>query len=211
MANTIRFYHHPISGNAHRAELMLSLLELPFERIQVNLLEREQKQPAFLAKNPLGQVPVIEDGEHTITDSTAILVYLALRYDPSGSYLPREPAAAAHVQRWLSLASNELARGPARLRLAALFGAPVDRPQAEQVSHQLLGLMEAALTGAQWLVGATLTLADIAMYTYVAHAPEGGISLEAYPQVRAWLSRIEALPRFVGMQRAPALSPQQEH
>src|SRR4051794_26459122 len=84
----IRLYQHPVSGHAHRVELFLSLLGLPFEKINVDLFKGEQKAPAFVAKNPFGQVPVIEDGDVTLADSNAILVYLARRYDTSGRWLP---------------------------------------------------------------------------------------------------------------------------
>jgi len=206
MTTSRRLYHFPLSGHAHRAELMLSLLGLPFERIAVDLLEREHKQPEFLAKNPLGQVPVLEDGDVTLSDSNAMLVYLALRDDPERSYLPEQPLAAAQVQRWLSIAAGELSRGPARLRVAAVFGRTIDKRESEETTTQLLSLMESALAHRAWLVGANRTLADIALYTYVAHAPEGGVSLEPYPAVRAWLARVEALPGFVPMQRWAAAS-----
>ena len=204
--SNLKLYTFPLSGHSHRAELMLSLLGLPFERIPVDLLQRAQKQPEFLAKNPLGQVPVLEDGDVTLADSNAILVYLALRYDTRHSYLPQQPLLAAQVQRWLSLAAGELARGPARLRVAVIFGRTLDRAEPEQTSSQLLALLEQTLSEQSWLVGDARTIADVAMYTYVAHAPEGGVSLEAYPAVRAWLERVEALPGFVGMQRWAAAS-----
>ena len=202
----IQLYTFPLSGHAHRAELMLSLLGLPFERVVVDLTQRAHRRPEFLAKNPLGQVPVLEDGEVLLADSNAILVYLALRYDPSRSYLPEQPLAAARVQRWLSLAAGELARGPARLRVAAVFGRDIDPVEPEAVSAQLLTFMQDTLSAQPWLTGQTRTLADVALYTYVAHAPEGGVSLEPYPAVRAWLARVEALPGFVGMQRWAAAS-----
>lgn len=198
----IKLYRHPLSGHCHRVELMLSLLELPFERREVDLLAAEQKQPAFLAKNPLGQVPVLEDGPITLSDSNAILVYLALRYDASGRLYPRDPLPAAQVQRWLSLAASELRGGPGQLRLNALLNAPVDRPSAEATSAQLFALLEASLTERPFLLG-ELSISDIALYTYTAHAPEGGLSLEAYPRLRRWLARIEEQPWFLPMQRAP--------
>ena len=98
-ATPIRLYRFALSGHAHRVELFLSLLGLPFERVDVDLLRREQKSPEFMARNPFGQVPVIEDGELTLPDSNAILVYLARRYDATGSWLPQEPVAAARVQQ----------------------------------------------------------------------------------------------------------------
>jgi glutathione S-transferase len=202
--SSLRLHWFPLSGHSHRAELMLSLLGLPFEKQLVDVRTGEHKQPRYLAKNALGQLPVLEDGALTLPDSNAILVYLAQRYDDSGRWLPREPAAAAEVQRWLSLAAGELRWGPGALRLAAIFGMPVDRERATELTARLLTLMNETLAGRGFLLGASPTIADIALYTYTAHAPEGGVSLEPYASVRAWLARIEALPGFVGMMRAPA-------
>lgn len=202
MNASITLYRHPASGHAHRVELLLSLLQVPYTMVDVDLMRGAHKKPAFLAKNPLGQVPVLEDGDVTLADSNAILVYLALRYDAAQRFLPRDPVGAAHVQRWLSLASGELAYGPAALRRATLFQSPVDREKLEQASKQLLGLLESTLATHPYLTGDDLTIADIAMYTYTAHAPEGGLSLEPYPSLRAWIARIEALPRFVPMKSA---------
>src|SRR5690242_15228787 len=98
--STLRVYHHPLSGHAHRVRLFLSLLGLPFETTEIDLVKGEQRQPGFLALNRFGQVPVLQDGELTLADSNAILTYLALRYDTSGRWLPRDPVGAAQVQRW---------------------------------------------------------------------------------------------------------------
>ncbi len=118
----IRLYWFPLSGHSHRAELMLSLLDLPFERVEIDILKGAQKTPEHLARNPLGQVPVIEDGDVTVPESNAILVYLATKYDPSGEWLPRDPVGAAQVQRWLSVASGPLHLGPGMARVAKLLG-----------------------------------------------------------------------------------------
>ncbi|WP_394842684.1 glutathione S-transferase [Pendulispora brunnea] len=202
-AAPIRLYHFPLSGHAHRAELFLSLLGLPFERVPVNLAKGEQKTPGFLAKNAFGQVPVIEDGDVTVADSNAILVYLAARYDADHRWLPADPERAAQVQRWLSAASGPLAYGPAVARLVHVFGAKYDHARAKAASEQLFAVMEASLAGRNWLVGDAVTLADVAIYTYTAHAPEGAVPLDAYPNLRAWLARVEGLPGFVPMQRSP--------
>ena len=203
----IRLYRFPLSGHSHRAELFLSLLGLPFEGVNVDLLQRAQKRPEFLAKNPFGQVPVIEDdnaGEPVVVaDSNAILVYLATRYDASGRWLPREPRAAAEVQRWLSLAAGELAFGPADARVMKLFGAKYDYERAKGLAARLYAVMDSHLATRSFLAAAHPTIADVALYSYTAHAPEGGISLEPYPHVRAWLGRIEALPNFVPMPKSP--------
>lgn len=202
--STIRLYGHPLSGHSHRVALFLSLLKLPYENVTVDLMTGEHRKPPFLAKNPFGQVPVIEDGDVTLADSNAILVYLALRYDGSGRWYPREPVAAAQVQRWLSVAAGELASGPGSARRIKLLGLPFDYELATSIANRLLALLDAHLASRQFLAGDAATIADVAMYTYTAHAPEGGVSLEPYPKVRAWLARIEALDGFVPMQRSGA-------
>ena len=201
----IRFYHHPLSGHAHRVRLFLSLLQLPFETIEIDITKGEQKKPEFLSLNPFGQVPVIQDGEVTLADSNAILAYLALRYDTSGQWLPRDPMGAAKVQRWLSVAAGPLVNGPGNARVNVLFQRPQD-PRCGEIANQLFKRMDEQLASQPYLAGALPTLADIALYTYTAHAPEGGVSLQPYAQLRAWLQRIEALPHFVGMVRHPALA-----
>ncbi|MEP7101366.1 MAG: glutathione S-transferase [Burkholderiales bacterium] len=202
----IRLFHHPLSGHVHRVELFLSLLGLPFEKLLVDLTKGETRTPDFLARNPFGQLPVIEDGDVTIADSNAILVYLARRYDASGAWLPVDAIGAAQVQRWFSVAAGPLAVGPAGARVAVLFGRPRD-PAPAQTAHTLFAVMEAHLAQQAFLIGAAPTLADVSLYTYTAHAPEGGVLLDAYPKLRAWLARIEALPGFVDMRCHPAAEP----
>jgi glutathione S-transferase len=200
--NEIVLYRFPVSGHAHRVELFCSLLKLPVKLVDVNLAAGEQKKPEFLSKNPFGQVPVMEDGGVTIADSNAILVYLASRYDKAGTWYPRDAEAAARVQQWLSVAAGQLAAGPSTARAIKLFGIPLDHARAVTVTTQLFGVLDKELAKRKFLAGATPTIADIAIYSYTAHAPEGGVSLEPYGNIRAWLARIEALPGFVAMPRS---------
>jgi glutathione S-transferase len=200
MAHLLKLHRHALSGHCHRVETLLSLLGLPYELVEVDLLKGEQRQPAFRNKNRLGQVPVLEDGDVTLADSNAILVYLALRYDRAGTWLPREPLAAARVQRWLSISAGELVRGPGELRLHALLGTPVDRAYSERVTSTVLSLMQDALTSSAFLIGDQPTIADLAMYAYTARAPEGGVTLQEHAAVRGWHARLEGLPGFVPMQ-----------
>ncbi|WP_397434946.1 glutathione S-transferase family protein [Pseudomonas chlororaphis] len=198
--HAIKLYNFPRSGHAHRVELMLSLLGLPFELVFVDLAKGEHKQAAFLALNSFGQVPVIDDQGVVLADSNAILVYLAQKYG-QGRWLPSDPVGAARVQRWLSVAAGPIAFGPAVARLITVFGAQRNAEEAIARSHALLEVVEQELTASPYLAGSEPTIADIAGYSYIAHAPEGNVSLADYPQVRAWLARIEALPGFVGMPR----------
>ncbi|MHB8455226.1 MAG: glutathione S-transferase family protein [Acidiferrobacterales bacterium] len=197
-AQPIKLYRFFLSGHSHRVELFLSLLRLPFDLAEVNLAANAHKQPAFLAMNPFGQVPVIQDGDITLADSNAILVYLASKYGRD-QWLPCDPVAAAAVQRWLSVAAGAVAFGPASARRATLFKASCSAEEAIARAHSLFTVMEAELKTSSFLTGNMPSIADIANYTYIAHAPEGNVSLEPYSHLRHWLQRIEALPGFVPM------------
>ncbi|MFZ3153947.1 glutathione S-transferase [Pseudomonas sp.] len=199
----IKLYRVPLSGHAHRVELLLSLLQLPTELVFVDIPNGAHKKPEFLALNAFGQVPVIDDNGTILSDSNAILVYLAKKYG-KGAWLSEEPVAAARIQRWLSVAAGQLAYGPASARLITVFGAALNAAEVIARSHALLKVMDGELASAPFLAGDTATLADIANYTYIAHAPEGNVSLEPYPNVRVWLERVEALPGFVPMPRTAA-------
>ncbi|MFJ2711332.1 glutathione S-transferase family protein [Pseudomonas sp. NPDC087346] len=199
----IKFYNFPRSGHAHRVELMLSLLQLPTEEIFVDLAKGEHKQPAYLAINSFGQVPAIDDDGVVLADSNAILVYLAQKYG-NGRWLPADPVGAARVQRWLSVAAGQIAFGPAAARLVTVFGAQLNAEDTISRAHNLLKVMELELGKSAYLASSEPTIADIAAYSYIAHAPEGNVSLDDYSNVRAWLQRIEALPGFVGMPRTVA-------
>jgi glutathione S-transferase len=195
----IVFHHYPISGHCHRVELLLALLGLEHEKRHVDLLKGEQKAAPFLAKSPFGQVPLLEDGALVLPESNAILVYLARRYAEGGAWLPRDPAESAEVERWLSIAAGPLAAGPAKARLIALFGQQTDPEPARALARSLFAHMDEHLRARDVLVGRSPTLADVAMYAYSAHAPEGGVSLAPYPNLRRWIDRVRALPGFVPM------------
>ncbi|SIT10610.1 glutathione S-transferase [Insolitispirillum peregrinum] len=194
----IKFYRFEKSGHSHKVQLFLSLLGLPTENIDVDLLGGEQRTPAFLKMNPFGTVPVIQDGAVTVADSHAILVYLALTYADETWY-PRDPQQAAQVQRWLSVSAGMLAFGPCAARLITVFGVEFNPQEVIARAHALLSVMEREVSERPFLTGDVPTIADVANYAYVAHAPEGNVSLADYPHVRAWLARIEALPGFVPM------------
>lgn len=194
MTNAIRIHSFPLSGHAQRAELFANLAGIPHDVINVDLAGGEHKQAPFLALNPAGQVPVLEDGDTVICDSNAILVYLARKYAPA--FLPADPVLEAQVQKFLSLAAGEIAFGPCAARLITVFNAPLDVDFAMATSAKVLSKLEAHLTGRDFLVGDKVTIADVAIYTYTAHAPEGNVSLDPYPNVRRFLANVEALDGF---------------
>ena len=182
----MKLYNLALSGHAHRALLALSLLGIAHETVEVDLPGGEHKTPAFLAINPFGQVPVLEDEGVYIADSNAILVYLAKKFNRS-DWVPEDALGAA----------GELAYGPAAARLITVFGAKFNAEEVLARAHLILSRLESHLSQREWLVGDHPTIADIALYSYLAGAPEGNVEMSGYPAVNQLLRRIEALPGFV--------------
>lgn len=199
----MKIHHHPLSGHAHRVVLFASLLGLEHELVEVDLQAGAHKKPEFLAISPFGQVPALEDDGVAIADSNAILVYLAKKAGRS-DWLPEDALGAARVQRWLSVAAGELAYGPAAARLITVFGAGFNADEVIGRAHALLGKLEQHLADRDWLAADHPTIADVAIYSYIARAPEGNVDLSAYPAVNRLLRRIEALPGFVPFAQTPA-------
>ncbi len=195
----IKLHGHELSGNSYKVRLLLELLGLDYEWVRVDLMAGEHKGPAFLAVNPFGQVPVLAADGTTLADAQAILFYLAAR-PGDGQWLPADPLGQARVVRWLSTAAGEVRQGPESARLHHLFGVkaiPIER--ATEKAAFLLDQLERHLAQRQWLELERPTIADIAVFPYVALAPDGGIDLAPYPRVRDWIGRIKALPGYVPM------------
>ena len=202
MPHAIKVYRHALSGHCHRIELMLSLLGLPATFIDVDLAAGEHKASPFLNLNAFAQVPVLDDQGVILADSNAILVYLERRYGSgqgAGRWLPDDPLIQAQVQRWLSVAAGPLANSAMKARLVTVFNAPFDPEPLIADAHELFAIVDAHLAHQPFLASEHATLAEISLYSYIAHAPEGNVSLEPYPHIRTWLQRIEALEGFVPM------------
>lgn len=181
----------------------MSLLALPYETVDLDMANKAHKSADYLRISPLGQAPAIDDNGLTLSDSNAIIVYLVAKFAEDDRWVGTTPEEKAQVQRWLSIAAGEIVSGPCAARLFTVFGADIDHADAIAKSHALFSMMENHLHERQLLVADRLTLADVAGYSYVAHAPEGGVDLGPYPNVRAWLARIERQPGFVPMATSP--------
>ena len=191
----IRFFDFTLSGNAHKVRNLLALIGVDYELHPVDLAAGEQRSPEFLERNPFGHVPVLVDDAVVVRDSSAILVYLGRKYG-RGYWLPVDAEGEARVQEWLAVATHEVANGPGFARLITVFGADGDLRDAQERSRSLLRLFEAHLSQHVFLVGDHPTIADIANYSYIALAPDGGVALDAFPNLRGWLERLEKLPGF---------------
>lgn len=198
----MKVYGDSRSGNCYKIKLLMSLLDLPHEWIPVNILGGETATAEFLAKNPNGKVPLLEctDGRY-LCESNAILNFIAAGSD----YLPTDPYSLAKVQEWqfFEQYSHEPYIAVARF-IATYLGLPEDR-RAEYESkqaggHKALTVMDMQLSKTPYLVGDTLTTADIALYGYTHVAHEGGFDLSLYPAVQRWLVRVKSHPNYVAME-----------
>lgn len=194
----MRLYDAPLSGNCHKIRMLMAFLGLEYEKVAVDTLGGGTQTAAFLQLNPRGQVPVLQDGERTVWDSQAILVYLAREYGAE-SWLPLDTDTLTRILQWLAVSENELLYGLARARAVLKLGRSFDLQECQAVGQTGLRVLEDRLRGAEWLAAAHITIADIACYPYVALAPEGDIDLAPYPGVRAWLARIQRQPGYEDM------------
>lgn len=195
----IQLYGHEMSGNSYKVKLLLELLQLDYEWVKVDLMKGEHKSPAYLAMNPFGQVPLLVDGDTILADAQAILVYLARQYGGEG-WLPTEAIALAKVVRWLSTTAGEVRQGPEHARLYYLFKVTnINIERAQEKAAQILTQLNQHFSDREWLECDRPTIADVAVFPYVALARDGKIDLDAYPHVLAWIDRIKQLPGFVGM------------
>ncbi|MGB0495535.1 MAG: glutathione S-transferase family protein [Kangiellaceae bacterium] len=197
----IKIYGDIQSGNCYKIKLLCSLLDLEHEWIHVNILEKETHTKEFLNKNPNAKIPLLEleDGR-CLSESNAILNYLS-------SYTKFSLSDAfdnAKILQWqfFEQYSHEPFIAVARF-IAKYLGLPEDRRsefESKQVGgHKALQVMENQLLKTLYLVGDTLSIADISLYGYTHVAEEGGFDLSAYPAIQAWIARIQNHSKYVGM------------
>ena len=190
---------HSLSGNTHKVRLLLGFLDLAYDEITIDIPNGEHRRPDFLAVNAFGQVPVLTDKDGTrLHDSQAILVYLGARYG-SGAWWPESALEQGLVAQWLSFSANEIHNGLNLARLHFLLGAPVDLAAAQALGRKSLDLLEHHLSQRDWLETGRPTVADCAVFPYVALAPEGKVKLDGYSAIGRWLGRVRGLPGFAAM------------
>ena len=194
----MKLYDLEPSGNCYKVRLFCALAKIPIDLIPVDFMAGEHKTAEFLAMNPLGELPILDDEGYILRDSQAILVYLASKYGGE-AWLSKDPAHAAKVMQWLSTAANNVQHGPGDARLVDLFGYKIDKPTTIANSNFILPIFDAHLASNQWLEMGRVTIADCACFPYIARSHQGGVSLEPYPNIRAWIARIKSLPNYIPM------------
>jgi glutathione S-transferase len=200
-------YDFLFSGNCYKVRLLLAQLGIEYETRELDLIAGETRQSWFLAKNPLGEVPVLELPDGTcLRESSAILMHLA----EGTRFLPAPGLSRTRVVEWLHFEQSRVAKVIGRARFRRTFPDVVaTKPEEFEVWYKqgkrALWVLEERLHDYTWLVDDGYTVADIALFAYVHCAEQGGFSLEPYAAVRSWIERIEALPGYLPIdQAAPA-------
>jgi len=200
----IRLYDFELSGSCYKVRLLLNILKVSCERIPVDFIGKGHKTERFLKLNPLGEIPVMEDGDVRLRDAQSILVYIARQYDRSNTWFPDAPDSMGRIMQWLSFGGNEL-MAAAGARLVRMLNYPFDLPVLQMRATIALRILEAHLSDREFLELGHPTIGDIACFPHVAMAGEAGIELKPYPNILRWIDRIKQIPGFIPMPGIPLI------
>lgn len=190
------------SINTYKVRLLLSIIEVPYELVEIDMYGGEHKREPFLSLNSFGQMPALEDGNFAVGDSHACLVYVARKFDTSNTWLPTGPQAEANVAQWMSKSANEVHQGPWMKR------AKIRRPDAIKVPDEeidarcdhILGFMDAQLSRTPWLAADNATIADISCFGPISLLDISGYDTARWTSLRSWMERIRALPGAIDIE-----------
>jgi glutathione S-transferase len=194
----LRLYDSRYSGNCWKVRILLNQLELPFERVTLDLAKGEAAEPAFRQKSRYARVPALEfeDGR-TLVESGAILLYLA----EGSRFIPEDPFLRADMLGWMFFEQADIQKPIAVPRVYHLRGMAAamtdDIARCHKEGYAVLEKLEQWIAPRTWLVGEGYTLADLAASCYVSLAGQGGYDMARFPAIRAWLGRVAAQPGWV--------------
>jgi glutathione S-transferase len=201
----VKLYSGLESGNSWKIRILLEQIGVPYEKVAVDTLKWEHKTERFMSQfNPRGQVPVLEDEGRRYWDSAACLVYVARKFERE-DWLPIDPAGMAEVMQWVSLAASEIQFGLQYARRGVMRDRWIagNLEQLQAIGKLALGALEWRLKDHDWLALDRITIADVACFPYVYHAPEAKLPLDPYPSVAAWLDRCRARPNWAEAPHPP--------
>ena len=201
----MKLYDFLPSGNGYKVRLALRWLGIPFEYQEIDILKGESRTRAFLAKNPFGQIPVLELDEGTcLRESTAILVYLA----EGTPLLPDDRLLRAWVLEWMCFEQTHIDGVISRARFRRMFPHAIPTREEEFVAwyaegREALAILDAHLRGRKFLVDERFTIADIALFAYTHCAEQGGFDLRPYSSLQAWFERVKQQPGYLPIDQVP--------
>ncbi|HEX9948094.1 MAG TPA: glutathione S-transferase family protein [Allosphingosinicella sp.] len=204
MHDTLILHEYSQSGNCYKIRLTAALLGLPLQRREYDILKGDTRTSEFLTTvNPNGRIPVLQIGDRFIPESNAACFYLA----DGTELVPEDRFDRADMLRWMFFEQYNHEPNVATLRFWLAFVGEERLndfqrtllPGKREAGEAALRLMDEHLGTREYLVGARLSLADVALYAYTHVAEEGGFDLAAYPAVKAWLRRVAEQPDYVPM------------
>ena len=195
----MRLYDYGPSQNCFKVRLLAAHLGLPLEIVPIRIFEGEAATPEFLAKNPMGAVPVLEtDSGEYLAESNAILTFLA----EGTRYLPREGISRAQVTRWLMFEQRYIQTSISRLRYWTLTGKlgqfSRDVATAQGLGNRALDILDSELGKRPFIAGDTYTIADVSIFSYSHVAADAGFDLSARSNLTEWFERVREQPGFRG-------------
>lgn len=202
----LKLYDFLPSGNSYKVRLVLAQLGIPYERIDTDILKGQSRTGEFLAKNANGRIPLLEIAPgNFLAESNAIMFYLA----KGSALLPEDPLHQAQVLQWLFFEqySHEPYIATSRFWIALLGK---EREYREELAkkrgpgYAALKVMDQHLGTHDFFVAGRYTIADIGLYAYTHVSHEGGFDLAAFPHLLAWLERVKAQPRYIGIEQIPS-------
>ena len=196
----MRLYQYHPSGNCYKIRLLLNQLQIPYEKVEVDILKRESRTEEFLHKNLNGRIPVLEVDGRFLPESNAALYYLARDTD----YFPQDKFAQAQVLQWMFFEQYSHEPYIATVRFWVAFQKSAEQNAAEIQKRMPLGyaaleVMDKHLNERNFFVENRYSIADIALFAYTHVAEEGGFELNRFPNVQSWIQRVQQQPRFISI------------
>jgi len=201
----MRLYDFLPSGNGYKVRLTLRWLGIPFEYHEIDILKGESRTPSFLAKNPFGQIPVLElDDGTSLRESSAILVHLA----EGTPLLPADKLLRTRVLEWMGFEQTHVDGVISRARFRRMFPEAIPTRDHEFVAwythgREALAVLDAHLADRRFLVDERFTIADIALFAYTHCADQGGFDLSPYEAIHAWFGRVRQQPGYLPLEQVP--------
>ncbi len=201
----IRVHSTMQSINGYKVRILLSMLDLEYELVDIDMYGGEHKREPFLTLNPFGQMPAMQDGEFTIADSHACLAYLARKYETTNRWFPADAEGESKVIEWLSKSANEVHQGPWMKR------AKIRRPDAIKLPDEeidarcdhILRIMDGQLGTRDWLAAGHATIADISCFAPISMLKVSGYDTDKWAALTRWLERVRSLPGAIDIDGNP--------
>lgn len=205
----LTLYDYELDEQCYKVRLFLGVLGCLCVKVPVDVHPGgEQRSARYLKLNPLGTLPILSDAGLVLSGAEAILAFLALKYDTGRVWLPDDPAMFGRAMQWLAFAGSDL-RAASVARWHAILEAEADAEKVCRDSRRAFRQMDDHMTklefdDAQWFVGNTATIADIALFPAIALSRDFGIDHDEYPALRRWMGRVRTIPGFTTMPGIPA-------